>query len=106
MIHPYIQYIPSAQVQGTGSKTCQDTVVRNHHVLFHAIEELGYRVSIETYEVHIEAFYAFCEVTIRSLYEFNFILMHSCLIYIMDNLYTSAHAQEVVERRLGSYEGA
>ena len=72
---------PSAQVQDTGAKTCRDTVVKNHQVLFHAIEELGYRVAIETYEVHIDS-YAFCEVAIRYLYQFNSIY----LTYNMNNL--------------------
>lgn len=59
---------PTAQVQGTGMRVCRDTVVMNHNVLFHLVEELGYRVAIETLEVHIEAFYRLCDVMIRSLY--------------------------------------
>lgn len=53
---------PPAQVQTTGKTVCRDTLVKNHTVLYHAVQELGFKVAVETLAVHIESFYTYCGV--------------------------------------------
>ena len=51
----------------------RDTLCKNTVVLQHAVEELGYRVCIDTLQVHIESFYELCHVAIGYLFQILFI---------------------------------
>ena len=45
------------QVVTTGKLVSRETLAKNTDVVFIAVQELGYRVSVDTCSFHVEAFY-------------------------------------------------
>lgn len=48
-----------------GQAVNRDVLVENFDILYHALSELGTRVSVKTCEVHLQSLYDYMEVPIR-----------------------------------------
>ena len=54
----------ASQVVSTGKKVTRETLSKNIMVIKQAVEELGYRVSVDTCALHVQAFYEMLDAAV------------------------------------------
>lgn len=60
---------PTAKVRQTGHAITRDTVCANDTVLLAAIQELGCKISVDSFEVHIQSFYQMLNLAVTCALE-------------------------------------